>query len=98
MNIANKNQYFDIIYSVTDKVYQSEVKQNTNSLLKVQHNSDSRSSRTVYRVDADADNEILIVNQNNPAEYVKFSGKESSLSSITGAASLTVQFDAQDKN
>jgi len=38
------------------------VKQNNNVLQKIQQSSDSRSSRTVYRVDADAENEIIILN------------------------------------
>jgi hypothetical protein len=41
-------------------------------------------------VDADNDNQLVIFNQNNPNEYVKFSQKESSLSALSGIASLAV--------
>jgi hypothetical protein len=33
--MSNKKQYFDLIQTVTDRVYESEIKKNNNTLVKV---------------------------------------------------------------
>lgn len=96
VSLANKQQYFDKIYDIQSRVYQSDAVKNNASDIKVQQETTSVKSRTVYRISTDSNSVIAVANANNPKERISFSLSEGMLQQNAGVSQLTVEYDVVD--